>query len=236
VRITVLLFGLVACREQPAAPPPVPKPTSPVTTAGTPHARRQPTLAVTAFSWSFAEASNSRPMWTAIADTAQRELDACKANCREIAYEVVLARNHAVRTSDHQPPPMDAPAEPLPPEVEASVAALDAYVASLDAADDEVAPMKFLAAASLWRWRDPSAVVRLESVLRDHRDDATAEYAANQLLDLLMREERIPELRTWVAELSADETFLANKPELRETLAGLTKLLATLPSGRGSSP
>ena len=194
-----------------------------------------PTLALTTFTWSFAEASDSPDVWTAVADASQRELDACEApkprlDCRDVAYEVVRARNHALRTSKHQPPPMEEPAEAMPPEVEASVAALDAYAASLDAADDEVAPIKFLAAASLWRWRDSGAVARLEAVLRDHRDDDTAEYAANQLLDMLMREKRIAELRTWVAELSADETFLANKPELRETLAGLTKLLATLPA------
>jgi hypothetical protein len=37
------------------------------------------------------------------------------------------------------------------------------------------------------------------------------------------------ELRAWVAELSADETFLANKPELRATLDRLRDLLAQQP-------
>ncbi len=99
--------------------------------------------------------------------------------------------------------------------------ALDGYVAMADPLDPDLAGMKFTAASALYRWRQPDAIERLERLLREHRDDPTAENAANQLLDLLMRSERIAELRMWVAELLADEAFLAGKEALRETLERL---------------
>lgn len=237
-----LLFLLMGCRDNAtrppettvvsrsvAAPAPAAAPARSRSNKAATRAPRVPALPAAAFAWSFADTVDSPTVWTVVAENAQRELAACKTDCREVMYQVVLARNHAVRTSETEPPPMDAPAEPMPADVQASVAALDTYVAMLDPADDEVAPMTFLAAASLWRWRDPGAIARLEAVLRDHRDDETAEYAANQLLDLLLREKRFAALRAWTAELSSDETFLANKPDLRETLEHLRQMLATLP-------
>lgn len=232
MRTSLCLLLLIAggCREKAVPPPAAAKPVIAAASAPAARAAPMPSLPTSAFAWSFAEASDSHDAWVAVAETAATDAANCTADCNEVVYELAMARNHVVRTSPHQPPEMEEPAEPLPPEVEASVAAIDAYVALLPATDDQVAGLKFLAGAALWRWREPGAVARLEEVLRDHRDDETAEYAANQLLDMLMREERIPELREWVAELSADETFLANKPDLRETLEGLTKLLATLPA------
>ena len=59
---------------------------------------------------------------------------------------------------------------------------------------------------------------RLELILREHRDLPIAEYAANQLLDTLMRAGRLAELRAWALELLGDAAFLAGNDELRQTL------------------
>jgi hypothetical protein len=196
-------------------------------TAAATHAKRPPTLPAAAFTWAVAEASNSAHAWTSVADSLAADLAACTTDCREAAYEVVLARNNAARIAAAPPPHGDDwTALPIPHEVEVAIATQDAYVASLDPTDDEVAPMKFLSAGALWRYRQDAALPRLEALLREHRDDETAEYAANQLLDALMRAGRTDELRYWVAELLADETFLADKPDLRDTLQQMHQALA----------
>lgn len=220
VLAVVLVLG---CRDKAAPPKRDSPPPAPSASAAT--AKRTPpklTLATT-FVSSVAASSNTPAAWTAIADTYQSELATCTANCKDTAYAIVLARKNAA--AQLKPPPGDGPVE-LPAEVQAKVDALDAYVKLLDPTDDEVAPMQFLAANTLWHWRQPEALARLETFLQEHRDDATAEYAANQLLHSLMNQGRMDELRAWVAEFSSDETFLANKPELQATLARLREVLA----------
>lgn len=180
-----------------------------------------------AFTLSVAESAKEPLAWTAVADAYARELELCESECRPLAREVVDARLHALQSIRRQPrgkEPM-----PIPPELDAAVAAIDDYVARLDSTDADVAPMKHTAASALWRYRQDDALPRLEEILRDHRDDdETAGYAANKLLHLLMHRNRLDELRFWMAELSADETFLANKPELQATLARLRELVAAL--------
>jgi hypothetical protein len=186
---------------------------------------RRPTLIATVVSSSLAETSDTPAAWTALADEYERELTGCEVDCREVAYDLVVARTRALRAT--KVPRPASPDLPPPPELQASLDAIDAYVDRLPAADDEVAPMQFLAANALWQWDHQAAVPRLEDLLEAHRDDATAEYAANQILHTFIEAGRMDELRTWVAELSADETFLANKPELRATLQRLRELLAS---------
>lgn len=227
-RAIVVLVLLIGCRDKPAPQkhePPVPAPTGAASTTK----RTPPTLTLaSAFVSSVAASSNTPAAWTAIADTYQSELASCTVNCRDTAYAIVLARKKALEAAQLKPPPGDGPVE-LPPEVQAKVDALDQYVKMLDPTDDEVAPMEFLAANTLWHWRQPEALTRLQKFLEEHRDDATAEYAANQLLHSLMEQGRMDELRAWVAEFSADETFLANKPELRATLERIREVLAQNP-------
>lgn len=236
IYVLVLLFAAGACKKKKAEP----RPAVPSAAAAdrslplpgrTPTSRppRPPALVATAFTSSVAEASNTSAAWTALADGYEAELEDCKSGCRELAYEMVLARNRALKTANLPKPKQGEPPGPLPPEVQANVDALDAYVERLDPTDDEVAPMKFLAANALWHWNQESALPRLQQLLQEHRDDATAEYAANQLLHSLMEQGRMDELRAWVAELSADETFLANKPELRATLERIREILAQQP-------
>lgn len=229
MRLALPLAALIACspaKAKDVAPPPTTAPK--VEASAATHARRPPTLPAAAFTWAVAEASNSADVWTSVADSLAAELATCTTDCREAAYEVVLARNNAVAVASPPPPHSDdwTPV-PLPPEVEVAIAAQDAYAASLPPTDDEVAPMQFLSAAALWRYQQDAAIPRLEALLREHRDDETAEYAANQLLDALMRAGRIADLHAWAAELSADETFLADKPDLRETLAQVVATLAS---------
>lgn len=217
-----LLFLQLACEAK--RPEQRPTSTQPPATAA-PHGRRPPSLPSARFTLAFAESTNTPAAWTAVADAFAQELTACSADCREIAYQVVLARKAAVTAAHFEAPPLDDVAHPVPDEIEAMIATIDVFVESLDAADDEAAPLKFLAAASLFRYGQPTALTRLDEFLREHRDDATAEYAANQLLDGLVRAGKIAELRAWAAELAADETFLVNKPVLRETLARVLAVL-----------
>lgn len=231
----VCILALAGCKKKKAEPRPAPATSAADRALPVPGRKpmsrppRPPTLIATAFTSSVAEASNTSAAWTALAEGYEAELGDCKTGCRELAYEMVLARNRALKTANLPRPKQGEPPGPLPPEVQANVDALDAYVERLDPTDDEVAPMKFLAANALWQWNQEAALPRLQQLLQEHRDDATAEYAANQLLHFLMEQGRIDELRAWVAELSADETFLANKPELRATLEKIRELLAQQP-------
>lgn len=170
------------------------------------------------FIWSFAEARNTADAWQLAAATFQNQLASCTADCADTAWAAVLAHKNALKVEPIKPPPEDAPAEPLPPQVQAMVEAIDQYVAYGDPTDPQVGNARFLGASTMFRWRQPDAVERLEAILRDHRDLEVAEFAANQLLDTLMRLGRMDELRAWALELLADATFLAGKDELRQTL------------------
>lgn len=194
----------------------------------TPAARR-PSLPAAAFSRSFAESANTPEAWTAVADAYDLEYATCRSDCRALAADIVDARKAAATAANLPPPPDGEDPVAVPPVIASLIDALDRYVASLPATDDDVAKNQFLAAAALWRYRQPDSLPRLEALLREHRYDETAEYAANQLLDFLMRAGKTAELAAWVAELAADETFLADKPALRETLRRLQSLLASTP-------
>jgi hypothetical protein len=103
-----LLVLLIGCRSKDPehrAPPRAPT----VSRAGSAatHARRPPTLPAAAFTWAVAEASNSAAAWTSVADSLAAELAACTTDCREVAYEVVLARNNAARIAAPLPPQGD---------------------------------------------------------------------------------------------------------------------------------
>jgi hypothetical protein len=229
----VLLVAAAGSRDTPSHPATVAQTAATAPTAPTipvpGGARRMPALPAGVFALSFAEASRTSAAWSAVADGYATELATCSptsAECRELGYQVVLARYKVIDAGAINPPPGDDPV-PIPPEVEAHLAAIDAYRAMLDPTDPEASKMTFLGAAALWRWRQDAAIPRLAAVLRDHRDDETAEYAANQLLDLLVRTNRTHQLQFWVAELAADETFLQGKPELREALERLRILLAS---------
>lgn len=215
-RALFVVVAFVACRDA-RAPEPAPVTKHP----GRARMARPPQLA---FTLSVAESAQEPLAWTAVADAYARELEVCPSECQSLAREVVEARLHALQSIRRQP----HGEQPVPPELDAAVAAIDDYVARLDSTDADVAPMKHTAASALWRYRQDDALPRLEEILRDHRDDETAEYAANRLLHLLLHRNRLDELRFWMTELSSDETFLADKPDLQATLAQLRELVAAL--------
>jgi hypothetical protein len=191
------------------------------------HAVRLPTLSPVRFSLAIAESENTPAAWSAVADGYDKQLATCTVECRDIAYQAVLARKQAVKTANlAKPAGEDWTPVAMPPEVRAALDATDLLIALLDPSDDELAPLKFLSASSLYRYRQDDAIARLEEILRDYRYGPTAEYAANQLLDALMRSNNTDKLRTWVTELSTDETFLADKPQLRQTLQQIQQALA----------
>jgi hypothetical protein len=175
--------------------------------------------------WSAAEVAKTTEGWNRAADAYARAREGCVDDCLDAAYAVVLARKNALGADPIQPPQPDE-APPLPPRVKALVDALDDYVKIAPPSDPDVVDMKFLAANALNRWHQDDAVARLEELLREHRDDPVAEYAANMLLDALVRANRIEELKGWVTELLADSTFLAGKDELRTTLEAVRARIA----------
>lgn len=192
------------------------------------HAVRLPTLSPVRFSLAIAESENTSAAWSAVADGYDQQLATCTTDCRDLAYQAVIARKQAVKAANLKPPEHseDWTTVPMPAEVRAAIEATDRCAAMLDPSDDELAPMKFLSASSLYHYRQDDAIARLEEILRDYRYGPTAEYAANQLLDALMRMNRTDDLRKWMTELSADETFLADKPQLRATLQQIQQALA----------
>jgi hypothetical protein len=175
--------------------------------------------------WARAEASPSVEAWTAAADAYEAELAGCTDDCADTAYAALLAHKNAFVAEQVVPPPGDAPA-PLPPRVQDYVDSLDAFVELADPADPDVAGVKFLAANVLNKWRQPDALARLEEVLREHRGHETSEYAANILLDALLRADRVAEVGALVDELLGDAAFLAGRPQLRETLERLRATIA----------
>jgi len=176
--------------------------------------------------WSTAETSNTADAWNAVADGYARERARCTDDCLDAAYAVVLARKNAVAADPQlQPPAGDGPVA-LPEAVRTLVASLDDYVKLAPASDPDVTDMKFLAANALFRWHQDDANERLEELLRDHRDDPSAEYAANMLLDALMRANKLDELKLWVDDLLGDVAFLAGKDQLKQTLERLRAQLA----------
>lgn len=224
MRIALALVLLTACEARNAAPPPPPSPPVAKHRAAT-RPPPPPALPATAVTWSAAEAAHTAEAWDAAADNYERELVWCTTDCAETAYTVVLARKNALSAAPITPPEGDAPV-PVPPRVQAVVDAIDGYVAVADPSDPDLPGMKFLAGAALTKWRQPDALDRLADVLRNYRDAEVAEYAANILIDALLRADRGPEVRALVDELLADTAFLATKPELRETLDKLHALLA----------
>jgi hypothetical protein len=212
------------CRRVSAREPAAPREVAP------PPRSRPPTMRTTtpalAVSWAMAEAVAQPETWDATAAVYERELASCVADCADAAYAVVLARRNAL-AADPIAPPAEPGLEPLPPRVRALVQATDVYAGLAPDSDPERAAMGLLAANAQYRWHQPDAVERLEALLRDHRDDPVAEYAANMLLDLLTKAERIADLRDWVDELLADTAFLTGKDQLRATLERLRELLAS---------
>jgi hypothetical protein len=163
--------------------------------------------------------------WDAAADAYAEERARCTDDCLDAQYAVVLARKNAI-AADALPRPKPDETPPLPPRVKALVDSLDEYVKMAPPSDPDVFDMKFLAANALNSWHQDDAIARLEELLRTHRNEASAEYIANMLIEALVRTNRIPELKVWVTELLADSAFLAGKDALRSTLETLRAQIA----------
>ncbi len=227
----VLLVVVGACdarRDPPRAAPRSPeraaRPPAPVpgARAAVPPARPAVRPA-TAAAWARAEADETAAAWDAAGDAAAEERAACTGDCAATAHAVLLARKSAMLADPPAPPAGDDEVA-LPPRVEGVIDALDDYISLADPADPELPGMKFLAASVSSRWRQPDTIARLEALLREHRQDESAEYAANLLLDALLRAERLAELRAWVLDLLGDQAFLLGKDALRQTLERLRDL------------
>ena len=222
--IVVLSFVASSCECRSRPPKPVvanADSTAPAVKRTTPRTETRPTsppsLPEAATAWTAAEKQNTAEMWDAAGDAYERERERCTVNCLDAAYAVILARRNAIKAAPVKPPAGEEPAS-LPPRVHDLIEAADEYIKRTDASDPDFVGLKFLAANALDQFRQPDAIERLEELLREHRNEANAEYAANMLLAALARTGRIAELKKWVADLLADTAFLEGKPELRQRL------------------
>jgi hypothetical protein len=226
-----LLLALVACSadgsKAPASQQPPTRSSMPAA-SGAP--RRTPTLPEQPVSVADAERIDTPAAWSSVATSLAAKLDACTRDCKDLAHDLVQSSSKAVRALPTPPHSDDEwTALPVPAEVDVFVARVDRYVQMLEPTDHDTAPMKFFAGSALWRYGQDASLARFEEVLRAHRNTEVAEYAANMLLDALMRAGRTDELRDWVRELVADHAFLADKPDLQATLTRLSTLLAASP-------
>jgi hypothetical protein len=217
VAIVLALVSSCRCDDRRAASKPG-QASTPPSDARTARRNWSPPAAPSLPAWSAAESAKTADAWERAADAYATARAACDDDCIDSAYAVVLARKNAIEAVPIAAPPADGDAPPLPAREQALVAALDDYVAIAPPGDPDVLDMKFLAANVLNRWHQDEAIERLEELLREHRDDPSAEYVANMLLDALMRANRIDELKRWVNELLADAAFLAGKDQLRALL------------------
>jgi hypothetical protein len=185
-----------------------------------------PAIPVTAAAWAAAEVHETSDAWEVAAVAYEVERDRCEVGCDVPAYAAVLARRNAMLADPVAEPPPGTDPVPVPPRVQELVDALDEFVRLSDPSNPDAVGAKFLAGNALKKWRQPDALVRLEDVLRNHRDHETAEYAANILIDHLLNDGRVAEVRALVDELLADQAFLAGKDELRKTLERVRALIA----------
>ncbi len=211
-----LCFVSCASCDRCHGPPPKPKPApAPASAHVAARPRVRPSLL-----WSTAVAHNTPQAWDAAAAAYASERKTCTDDCVDRAFAVVLARRNALAAAQLAPPQgEDKP--PLPPQVRALVDAVDDYVAIAPPDDPTVVENKFVAASALYRWHSDEALERFEELLRIHRYDELAEYAANMLLDQLIRTNNIEQMKYWVYELLGDARFMAGKDELRRTLEAL---------------
>lgn len=184
-----------------------------------------PQLPELSAAWSSAEAKKTAESWDAAAEAFMAERARCTDDCLDAQYAVVLARKNAM-AAETLPKPKPDEKPQLPPRVKALVDSLDEYVKIAPLSDPDVYDMKFLAANALASWNQNDAIARLEELLRNHRSEPSAEYVANMLLNALVRENRLAELKAWVTELLADTAFLQGKDALRATLETLKAQLA----------
>lgn len=228
VLASAFLFVACSCRKHEKKPPavaasPQPKP-RPMKKRAPALPSLPPRLPLTAVARAAADSADNAESWDAAADAYQQELAMCEVDCADTAYAIVIARRYALKKSDLQPPPGDDPV-PLPPRAQAEVDALDQLTA-LYPDDPDAAGMKFIAANLLHRYRQPDALDRLEAILRENRNHETAEYAANILIDALLKQGRVAEVGALVDSLLADTAFMAGKDQLRQTLERIRTLIA----------
>jgi hypothetical protein len=183
-----------------------------------------PRLPLTIVARAAAESAETAASWDAMAEAYEQELSMCDGDCAKIAYAVVIARRNAMQKADLQPPPGDEPV-PLPSRAQAALDAMDQF-AALYPDDPDAGGTRFLAANLLRRYRQPDALDRLETILREYRSEEFAEYAANILLEALLKQDRVAEVGALVDELLADTAFMAGKAELRQTLERIRTLIA----------
>ncbi len=250
MRFALLLVVLAACKTDPAPAANDHTPTrSPI--ANTTHGRsRQAKLPAPTntnalvigvqlraeMAWNEAAAANTSESWDLAGDLFQRALAACRVECRELAYAMVLARSNAIKADPSLVRPVEKPTEPqpLPARVEAFVNAADDYVASAKAGDDEAIGVSFLASQQYndFGWVDESTT-RFASIVAANPTHDVALYSANLMLDAFNRSGRYEEMLRWARDLQANAALMATHAELAELVADL---LARAARGRGERP
>ncbi len=172
--------------------------------------------------WNDATAANTPESWDLAAELFQRALAACRDDCTELAYAMVLARKNAIANDRSIVRPAEKPTEPqeLPARVEAFVDAADTYVATAPSGDDEAVGISFLASQQYndYGWIDESTT-RFATIVLANPSHEVALYSANLMLDAFNRSGRYDDLLRWARDLSANAALMAAQPELAELVA-----------------
>lgn len=174
--------------------------------------------------WNDATAQNTPEAWDLAADLFLRARDACRVDCRELAYATVLARSNAMKLDPSLAVPDERPTEPqpIPARVESFIDAADAYVASVPPGDDEAVGVSFLAGQQYnnYGWVDESTT-RFADIVQANPTHEVAEYSANLLLDAFNRAGRYDELLQWARTMQTNAALMATHAELAQLVADL---------------
>jgi len=174
--------------------------------------------------------------WEAAAVAFIKVVDAggvAKGLQKDAAFAAILAWKNALAVdprvardaAPHQDFDRVPTAKPLDPRDQALIHAIEVYL-TFSPAPDEAASAKFLR-ANVLRRRDhlDKAIAGFLEIVELHRDHEVAEYAANLLLDAYNRLQRYDDLIALVARLRTDKAFLANKPDLAETISRIHRMV-----------
>lgn len=198
----------------------------------TPSTSRDPVMVEAERRWTAAEVETdpkrARELWVDAADAflaiveagkldKAEQVEAARAGLAAFknALHVDVRARLDVKDTDFARTPQP---KPIPAEQQRLIRLANIYIA-FDGNSDEGVSLKFLRANVYRRFEHfDMAIPALSEIVNRHRSHEVAEYAASLLLDSWNRLERYDELLALTDKLRADRAWLANKPELAETL------------------
>jgi hypothetical protein len=197
----------------------------------TPSTSSNPAIVEAERKWTLAERERdpmrARAAWLDAADAFLSIVEAAKGTHAEktqaahagmLAIKNMLAVYVPVTVEPKEDSAWKQIARPLPAEEQRLLRLLGTFLEFEWGTDDAVS-MKYVR-ANLYRRFDhfDNALPMLHEIVDKHRDHEVAEYSVNLLLDSYNRLQRYDELVAFAERIRADRAWLANKPDLADTL------------------